>query len=180
MDYPNFIFGSCQIFRLNADYKIQGNKLLFIEKAQVNVTFPLNNNMTTPKVNSTDIKIPNLQQYKLKRIISTEKDFLNILESEKLNEVWEEIKTYHTENETNYQNEAEPSSNQEYCVSDCLEPFYLDSIYDDDQNEDTSLEQDYDDEDPVTLSTNIEQPLHEFSNDDESNPYAMMLRAGEY
>lgn len=111
-------------FRLNADYKIQGNTLLYFEKIRVNITFPLNNNLTTPKVNSSDVRIPNLKPYKLQTIISCEEDFLNLLKVDiNLKEAWEQIKAYHTvTNDDINQDELEYEEVDYDEIKDSLEP----------------------------------------------------------
>lgn len=157
----------------------------FYEKIQVNVTFPLKGNLTVPKTNSIDIKIPNLKQYKLKTIISTGNDFLNILASEKLIEVWEEIKTYHTENLKNNQEVVDPPNVQVYHdeqdvvapPSIYLEPpYYTNPIQN--SNEDKSRDEDYyeDTKELVAPQIEIEPPPHQFSNNDDQLNVNVMIR----
>lgn len=93
---------------MNADYKVQGNKLYYYEKIRVNITFPVNN--TTPKINSTDVRIPSLKEYKLKTIILSENEFLNLLSTDRnLDNAWTQIKTYHYVKNENY-----PNNDQNY------------------------------------------------------------------
>lgn len=81
------------------------------EKIRVNVTFPVNN--TIPKVNSTDIRIPNLKEFKLKTIILSEKEFSNLLLSDKnLDNAWTQIRTYHYVKGENYPTYSSPNDEE--------------------------------------------------------------------